>query len=82
MRNDRDETAGPALPRLATGVPGLDVVLGGGLPAGRAVTPAGPFGARGWTADLLSRAASTLTSANRTEPPPLPPRPPEQGGGT
>jgi predicted PurR-regulated permease PerM len=32
-------------------------------------TPAGPFGARGWTSELLSRAANTLGSAKRNEPP-------------
>jgi KaiC/GvpD/RAD55 family RecA-like ATPase len=43
-------TDGPALPevpgvsRIATGVPGLDLVLGGGLPAGRTCLVAGPPG--------------------------------------
>ena len=41
MANDR---VASALPRLATGVPGLDVVLGGGLVAGRTIVVAGPPG--------------------------------------
>ena len=44
MRGDRDGTGLPTLPRLATEVPGLDAVLGGGLPAGRTVLVAGPPG--------------------------------------
>ena len=44
MEGDREAPGLPQLPRLATGVPGLDEVLGGGLPAGRTCLVAGPPG--------------------------------------
>jgi circadian clock protein KaiC len=45
MEDDRLDAAWDAvLPRLQTGVPGLDAVLGGGLPAGRTCLVAGPPG--------------------------------------
>jgi predicted PurR-regulated permease PerM len=51
-----------------------------GSPAAQPVdyTPASPFGARGWTSDLLARAAGSLTGSRSENAPPAN-RPPDEG---
>jgi circadian clock protein KaiC len=45
MMGDREATGAPGPPRLETGVPGLDAILGGGIPVGRTFMVAGAPGA-------------------------------------